>query len=149
MPPSPTWLKPRRRSRAIEAPPVEKWAACGLICIMSRYTRQFIMTVKDPAHPGRMVKAEIEYLNLSVAQAAEALGVTRSQLHRVVSGRSSLSAEMALRLEAVIGSTADHWLRMQAAYDAAEVRGRAGEITKGLKRVPKPKEPASGQPSLS
>ena len=51
-------------------------------------------------------------------------------------------AEVALRLECVIGSTADHWLRMQAAYDAAEVRGSAKEITKGLKRAPAPKEPA-------
>jgi plasmid maintenance system antidote protein VapI len=51
-------------------------------------------------------------------------------------------------LETVIGSTADHWLLMQAAYDAAEVRSRVSEITKGLMRAPIPKEPASGQPSL-
>jgi len=56
--------------------------------------------------------------------------------------------ERALRLETVIGSTADHWLLMQAAYDAAEVRSRVSEITKGLMRAPIPKEPASGQPSL-
>ena len=106
------------------------------------------MAIKNPAHPGRVVKEEIDFLNLTVAKAAEALGVTRSQLHRVVSGKSSLSAEMALRLECVIGSTADHWLRMQAAYDAAKIRGRAKEITKGLKRVPAPKEAAQEQPSL-
>lgn len=106
------------------------------------------MALKNPAHPGRVVREEIGFLNLTVAQAAKALGVTRSQLHRVVSGRSSVSAEMALRLECVIGSTADHWLRMQAAYDAAEVRGRATEITKGLKRVPAPKKSAPEQPSL-
>jgi len=35
----------------------------------------------------------------------------------------------------VIGSTAEQWLQMQAAYDAAQVRSRAGEITKGLKRI--------------
>ena len=107
------------------------------------------MAMKNPAHPGRVVKEEIQFLNLSVAQAAVALGVTRSQLHRVVSGRSNVSAEMALRLECVIGSTADHWLRMQAAYDAAEVRGRATEITKGLKRVSAPRESASEQPPLA
>jgi plasmid maintenance system antidote protein VapI len=42
---------------------------------------------------------------------------------------------MALRLEAVFGSTADNWLRMQAAYDASQVRLREQEITKGLKRL--------------
>jgi len=106
------------------------------------------MAMKNPAHPGRIVKEEIEFFGLSVAQAATALGVTRSQLHRVVSGRSSVSAEMALRLEFVIGSTADHWLRMQAAFDAAEVRERASEITKGLKRLPTPKEPVPEQSTL-
>lgn len=96
------------------------------------------MAMKTPPHPGRHVKGAIEELNLSVAQAAEALGVTRSSLNRVVNGTSSISPEMALRLEVVIGSTADAWLRLQAAYDAAHVRERAEQITKGLKRIPAP-----------
>jgi addiction module HigA family antidote len=49
-------------------------------------------------------------------------GVTRQQLHRVVKGESSISAEMALRIEAVIGGSADLWLRMQVAYDLAQLR---------------------------
>jgi addiction module HigA family antidote len=77
----------------------------------------------------------MEELGLSVARAAEALGVTRSALNRVVNGTSSVSPEMALRLETVIGSSAEAWLRLQAAYDAARVRERAPEITKGLKRL--------------
>jgi len=96
------------------------------------------MPMKSPVHPGRIVKSALEALDLSVAQAAKALGVSRPQLHRVIKGDSALSPEMALRLEIVIGSTADHWLRMQAAYDAARVRERAAEITKGLKRIAAP-----------
>jgi len=93
------------------------------------------MPMKSPAHPGRLINSSLEELGLSVAQAAESLGVSRAQLHRVIAGDSALSPEMALRLEVVIGSTADHWLRIQAAYDTAQVRARAGEITRGLKRV--------------
>lgn len=103
------------------------------------------MPMKDPPHPGRLVKSAIEELGLSIAQAAEALGVTRAQVYRVVRGESAVSPEMALRLEVVIGSTADAWLRMQAAYDTAQVRVRAAEITKGLKKVPAPKIIRSGQ----
>jgi antitoxin HigA-1 len=66
----------------------------------------------------------------------------------VIKGDSGISPEMALRLQAVIGSTADTWLRMQAAHDIALARGRANQITKGLRRVPAPEEPASGQTSL-
>lgn len=87
-----------------------------------------------PPHPARALKEELEFLSLSVTQAAKALGVTRSQLYRVLSEASAISPEMALRLETVIGGTAEHWLQMQAAYDAAAVRSRADTITQGLTR---------------
>jgi antitoxin HigA-1 len=96
------------------------------------------MVMKTPPHPGRLVKGAIDELNLSVAEGATALGISRAQLHRVVAEESSVSPELALRLETVIGSTAEAWLRLQAAYDAAQVRTRAGEITKGLKRIATP-----------
>ena len=104
------------------------------------------MPMKNPPHPGLSLKDDFDELGLSVAKAAEALGISRNQLHRVVAGRSDISAELALRLEIVIGSTADAWLRRQAAYDAAQVRQRADEIGKGLKRIPVP--PATAQPRL-
>ena len=106
------------------------------------------MPMKNPPHPGRGLKADFDELGLTTAQAAEALGISRNQLHRVVSGQSDISPELALRLETVIGSTAETWLRMQASYDAAQVRLRAGDITKGLKRLPVPAEPRPEQPRL-
>lgn len=93
------------------------------------------MPMKQPPHPGRGLKADFDELGLSVAQAAMALGVSRAQLHRVIAGGSAISPELALRLEVVIGSTAEAWIRLQAAYDVAQVRERAGAITKDLKRV--------------
>jgi addiction module HigA family antidote len=93
------------------------------------------MPMKNPPHPGRGLKADFEELGLSTAEAAKALGVSRAQLHRVVTGASAVSPELALRLEVVIGSTAENWLRIQADYDAAQVRQRAAEIVKGLKRL--------------
>ena len=67
-------------------------------------------------------------MDISIAKAAVGLGVTRQQLHRVVNGQSAISPEMAVHLVKAIGSTADAWLRMQAAYDLAQVRAREGEI---------------------
>ena len=80
------------------------------------------MLMKNPPHPGQLVLAALGELNVSIASAARALGVTRQQLNNVVSGRSAISPEMALRLEQGIGGTADTWLRMQAAYDLAQIR---------------------------
>lgn len=96
--------------------------------------------MKTPPHPGRGLKGDFDALGLSVAEAANALGISRSQLTRVVGGKYAISAEIALRLEIVIGSSAEAWLRLQAAYDDAQVRGRAGEITKGLKRITSPEQ---------
>jgi addiction module HigA family antidote len=84
--------------------------------------------MKNPPHPGRLVKDNIDEMGLSIAEAAEGLGVTRQQLYRVVNRHSAVSPEMAVRLEKAIGGTADAWLRMQAAYDLAQVRRREGEI---------------------
>jgi antitoxin HigA-1 len=93
------------------------------------------MPMANPPHPGLSIRDELDGLGLSIAQGAKALGVTRQQLYKLSQGNSAISPEMALRLETVIGSTAETWLRMQAAYDAASVRKRAAEITAGLKRI--------------
>jgi addiction module HigA family antidote len=91
------------------------------------------MPMRNPPHPGAGLKDDIDALGLSVAEAAKGLGVTRQQLYRVISGQSGISPEMALRLEKAIGGTADGWLRMQLAYDLAQIRARAGSIK--LKRL--------------
>jgi addiction module HigA family antidote len=91
--------------------------------------------MKNPPHPGGLLKDDIDALKLPVSAVAQALGITRSQLYRVLSGQSAISAEMALRLEYVIGGTADHSLSMQSAHDVAQVRKKAGEITRGLHQL--------------
>ena len=48
---------------------------------------------------------------------ARRLGVSRVALSRVINGRAAVSAEMALRLSAALGGSAESWLRMQATYD--------------------------------
>jgi addiction module HigA family antidote len=84
--------------------------------------------MKNPPHPGRGLKDDIGALGLTVAEAAEALGITRQQLYNVIGGKSSITPEMALRLEKGVGGTAAAWLGMQAAYDLAQLRRREPDI---------------------
>jgi antitoxin HigA-1 len=100
------------------------------------------MPLKKPAHPGRLLADDLEALGLSVAEAAKGLGVTRQQLYNVVSGRSGISAEMALRLELAVGGTADGWLGMQQAHDLAQIRQRKAILK--LKRLA-PKVPLAAE----
>jgi antitoxin HigA-1 len=86
------------------------------------------MDMKNPPHTGELVGDNLDELRITISNAAKALGISRQQLHNVISGRNSITPEMAVRLEKALGSTADTWLRMQMNYDLAQVRARASSL---------------------
>ncbi len=87
------------------------------------------MPMKNPPHPGELIRTEIiEALGLSVSKAAEILNVRRATLSDLLQGKSSLTPEMALRIEKAFGPDMNHLLRMQLAYDVAKARRRASDI---------------------
>ena len=82
-----------------------------------------------PSHPGDFIRTEvIEELGLNVTRAARILGVRRATLSALLNGKAALSAEMALRIEKAFEVNMDLLLRMQAWYDASQMRARADEI---------------------
>ncbi len=87
------------------------------------------MPMKNPPHPGRSIKdACLDPLRLSVTEGAKVLGVTRHTLSRVINGQSGISPDMAIRLEKAGWSNADHWLRLQTAYELAQARKHQDQI---------------------
>ena len=85
--------------------------------------------LKNPPHPGGFVKTEIiGPAELSVTEAAGVLGITRTALSAFLNERSSLSPDMALRIEKAFGVSMDTLMRMQNSYDIAQARKREGEI---------------------
>ena len=54
---------------------------------------------------------------ISVTEFAKALNVSRVALSRVVNQRAGVSAELAIRLAAALGTSAEVWLNIQQAYD--------------------------------
>ncbi|TAL53824.1 HigA family addiction module antitoxin [Pandoraea sp.] len=69
----------------------------------------------NPPHPGEVLR---EYLGeITVTEAARHLGVTRAALSRILNGSAGISADMALRLEAALGTSAEMWLGLQTDYD--------------------------------
>ncbi|MCZ0944177.1 MAG: HigA family addiction module antitoxin [Gammaproteobacteria bacterium] len=82
-----------------------------------------------PSHPGDFIRIEvIEELGLNITKAAEILGVRRATLSALLNRRAAMSAEMAMRVEKAFGVSMDLLLRMQAWYDASQMRARAREI---------------------
>jgi addiction module HigA family antidote len=86
--------------------------------------------MKNPPHPGDLIRTEIiEALGLTVSKAAEILQVRRATLSDLLHGKAALTPEMALRIEKAFGPDMDHLLRMQLAYDVAQTRRHAKDIT--------------------
>ncbi len=75
-------------------------------------------TERQPTHPGEILKEDVlPALNLSIAEAARQLGISRQALHKVLAGTVAVTPEMALRLGRWCGNGPGLWLRMQQAHD--------------------------------
>jgi len=73
------------------------------------------MTMYNPVHPGEILR---EYLgDVQVTVAAKRLRVARSTLSRLLNGRASFTAPMALRLADAFGTEPGMWLDLQQQYD--------------------------------
>jgi addiction module HigA family antidote len=87
------------------------------------------MLMKNPPHPGRIVRQEcIEPLGLTVTATAQGLGVTRKALSELLNGKSGISPEMAIRLSKAFGSRPEVWLGIQMDYDLAQIQRKGGKI---------------------
>jgi addiction module HigA family antidote len=86
------------------------------------------MMMKNPVHPGRIIRTCIEDLELSVTDAAKVLGVSRPTLSSLINGHAGISPEMAIRLHKAFGGTPEGWFRMQTAYDLAEAQENSDKI---------------------
>lgn len=76
------------------------------------------MKMHNPPHPGEILRDGVFTDSaISVTDFAQRLGVTRVTLSRMLNGKAGVSADMALRLAAALGGTAQSWLHMQANYD--------------------------------
>jgi addiction module HigA family antidote len=84
----------------------------------------------NPAHPGEILKElVIEPTGVTITDVSEHLNVSRKTLSKVLNGRGAITPEMALRLElAFKNPSADHWLRLQNAYDLWEARKKKSTL---------------------
>jgi addiction module HigA family antidote len=71
-----------------------------------------------PIHPGGIRKRQVpDPLQISIAQAARALGVSRKTLSKIVNERGAVTPDMALRLAQALQTPPELWLNLSRAYD--------------------------------
>ena len=70
-----------------------------------------------PIHPGELLREELEERDLSMNQLARELHVPMNRISAIVNGKRAVSADTALRLGRYLGTSAQMWMNLQAAYD--------------------------------
>jgi antitoxin HigA-1 len=75
-----------------------------------------------PSHPAELIDDSLNEIGMSKAALARALGISRNTLYVLLGQRQAVTASMAVRLEAVLGSTAETWLALQASHDLWRAR---------------------------
>ena len=88
-----------------------------------------------PAEAHALIRRTVEACDGHVGNAAELLGVSRLTVSQVLHGHRALSPDMAMRLEKLLGTSAESWLRMQEAVDLWEARQQPERFAT-IKRLP-------------
>ncbi|AOM39463.1 addiction module antidote protein, HigA family [Xenorhabdus hominickii] len=94
-------------------------------------------TKRRPATVGEILISEfLEPLGIEINVLADAMGVHRNSLSRLIHDKGTLTAPMAIKLGATLGNTAEFWLNIQHAVEVWDVRHQESEMnTKDIKRL--------------
>jgi addiction module HigA family antidote len=95
------------------------------------------MRKRPPTHPGAILREDVlpSLEGQSVTSFARELGVSRQMLHSVLAERSGVSAEMAVRLGALLGNGAQLWLDMQSKYDLWQAQSKLQDVLDRIKPI--------------
>jgi antitoxin HigA-1 len=97
----------------------------------------FIPSPRRPTTPGTMLVEEyMKPLGLTQQALADAMGITRVRVNEIINGRRGVTADTALRLARVLGTSVDFWLRLQLACDLYDaLHSRKGKTIARLRRI--------------
>jgi addiction module HigA family antidote len=89
---------------------------------------------RRPTHPGEMLREDfLPDYELSVAQLADAIGVSRQSINELLREKRALSPEMAIRLGKLFGNSPEFWLNAQRAVDLWDAAAAIGKDVARIK----------------
>jgi addiction module HigA family antidote len=93
--------------------------------------------MRIPAHPGKILKREIEARNMSANRLALDLGVPATRISEILRGRRGITPETALRLAAYFGGSPRFWMNMQTNHDIGLAQAERGkEVERTVRAQP-------------
>jgi HTH-type transcriptional regulator / antitoxin HigA len=91
-------------------------------------------------HPGEHVEEYLEVNGWSQAELARRAGLTPKHVNEIIKGKNPVTPDTALKLERVLGLSAEIWLGLQSTWDLHNARHRdrqvSGDIRAWMKRFP-------------
>lgn len=93
-------------------------------------------TTRRPTPPGEILNKEfLAPLEMTQKELADHIGCDVKVINRIINERTSVTAEMALKLGAAFKTTAEFWLNAQKAIDLFEAKKNLGTLPKPIRRV--------------
>ena len=92
--------------------------------------------MRIPAHPGRLLKRELEARKLSASRLALALGVPSGRVVEILHERRGVTADTAIRLGLYFGNGARFWMDLQTQHDLARTEATQGTAIAAQVRQP-------------
>ncbi len=86
----------------------------------NRKENSFMPTIALP--PGETIRENMEYLGMSQKELAARLDITEKHLSNILNGNSPITYDTALKLESVIGPSAEFWMKLETDYQLNKSR---------------------------
>jgi addiction module HigA family antidote len=93
-------------------------------------------------HPGKILADDLKILDMSARKFSKHIGVAHNAAHCLITGKRSVTAEMALRLGRAFGTTPNYWLNLQTQYDLKKALV-ATEAVEKIEPLVRPRPPAA------
>lgn len=91
---------------------------------------------REPTSPGEILDEEfLKPLNITQKQLANHLGCDMKVINRIVNNRTSVSAEMAVKLGSALGTSPEFWLNAQQALDIYKAKRKVHDVPDRLIQV--------------
>lgn len=78
-------------------------------------------------HPGEVLAMEIDARRIKKSDFAADMGMKQSHLSELLHGKRHVSAATAIKLEKLLGISAEYWMRVQVYYDLFIERNKNAE----------------------
>lgn len=95
------------------------------------------ITKRRPPTIGALLVTEfLDPMGIEINELADAMGVHRNSISRLVHDKGALTAPMAIKLATALGNSPDFWLNVQHAVEIWDVRNKAyAKEARGVRRL--------------